>query len=214
MTAGPDQGALSGLVTGVSFLAGMAGAMVLARSPFPMPGASGEDLRTYFRGSARAARVNVSRQLVSTVALARFTVSVARLARRSGPGSTALTTTAVGGGALAVASLATAAVTAAQLTGPHDDDRTVALARRVFVSGGPVHCVGFGLLTGVLGLAGLRTGELPRPVAASALAAATSGVASPLYFVWERAGWLIPGGRFPGLVASGIAGARLARTIT
>jgi hypothetical protein len=34
---------------------------------------------------------------------------------------------------------------------------------------------------------------------------------SPLYFAARPAGWLIPAGRFPGLVATGIAGVRLAR---
>ena len=40
---------------------------------------------------------------------------------------------------------------------------------------------------------------------------AGSGLLSPLYFVWEPAGWLIPGGRFPGFIVSGIAGTLLAR---
>ena len=35
-------------------------------------------------------------------------------------------------------------------------------------------------------------------------------VLAPLYLVAEPFAWLIPAGRFPGLVVSGIAGARLA----
>lgn len=208
-----DPGALSGLWTGVSFLTGFGGAMLLANGPFPRPGATGEQIRGYFGESARAARFSATGQLTSTVALARFTASVARLAARSGPRSRALRAAALAGGGLAVASLSTAAVTHARLTGPGgaDDDRAVAMARRVFVAGGPVHGVGFGVLVGVLGVAGLRTGELPRPVAITALASAVSGILSPLYFLWEPAGWLIPGGRFPGLVVSGIAGVRLSR---
>jgi hypothetical protein len=73
-----------------------------------------------------------------------------------------------------------------------------------------VHTVGFGVLVGALGLAGLRTGELPRPLAVAALASATASLLSPLYFVAEPAGWFIPAGRFSGLLVSGIAGARLA----
>ncbi len=38
---------------------------------------------------------------------------------------------------------------------------------------------------------------------------AASGMLSPLYFVTKPAAWLIPAGRFSGLVVSGIAGARL-----
>jgi hypothetical protein len=65
------------------------------------------------------------------------------------------------------------------------------------------------VLTGALALAGLRTGELPRPVAIAGLASAASGLLSPLYFLDERAGGLIPVGRFSGLVVCGIAGVRL-----
>jgi CHASE2 domain-containing sensor protein len=81
----------------------------------------------------------------------------------------------------------------------------------MFTAGGPVHGVGFGVLIGSLGLAGLRTGELPRPLALVGLASAAAGSLSLLYFVWEPAAWFIPAGRFSGLLVSGIAGVRLAR---
>ncbi len=118
---------------------------------------------------------------------------------------------AAAGGGLAATSLATSAVTHAMLTGQNDADDAAKLARREFVAGGPVHGVGFGVLTGALALAGLRTGELPRPVAITGLVSAASSLLSPLYFVWEPAGWLIPAGRFSGLLVSGIAGVRLGR---
>ncbi len=135
---------------------------------------------------------------------------MAELTRRAGLRSSALA--AVAGGGLAAASLATSAVTHTTITLlKDDDDRAATLARRAFVAGGPVHGVGFGVLTGVLALAGLRAGELPRRVAITGLASAALSVLSPLYFVWEPAGWLIPAGRFSGLLVSGIAGVRLAR---
>ena len=71
--------------------------------------------------------------------------------------------------------------------------------------------MGFGLLMVALGLAGLRTGELPRPVAITALASVPPNLLGPLYLVAEPAGWLIPLGRFPGLIVTGIAGARLSQ---
>jgi hypothetical protein len=67
-----------------------------------------------------------------------------------------------------------------------------------------------GLLAGV-GFVGGVAGELPRPVAITGLASAALSVLSPLYFIWEPAGWLIPAGRFSGLLVGGIAGVRLAR---
>ena len=74
-----------------------------------------------------------------------------------------------------------------------------------------VHTPAFGVLLSALGVAGLRTGELPRPLALAALASASTCLLAPLYLVAEPLGWFIPAGRFPGLVVSGIAGVQLAR---
>ena len=213
MTSLRVPGALSGPLAGTSFIAGVAGAVALSESPYPRPGAQPADVRRYFRGSPGAARVSVVGQLVSAASLARFTASVAKLAGRSGRGSRGLRTAAVGGGVIAAASLAASALCAAALTGSRgeQDASAVALHRLMFAAGGPVHGAGFGALVGALGLAGLRTGELPRPLAMAALVSATAGLLSPLYFVTDRAVWFIPGGRFSGLVVSGISGVLLAR---
>jgi hypothetical protein len=214
VTAGspPDRGALSGPLAGVSFIAGVAGAMALADLPYPRPGSDPAQIQQYFRQNAGPARLSAAGQAVSAVALVRFTASVARLAGRTGRGSRMLQAAAVAGGGLAAVSLATASVCAAALTGRQGRDKSgaAALARRGFVAGGPVHAVGFGFLVGALGLAGLRTGELPRPLSIAGLASAGTSLLSPLYFVAEPAGWFIPVGRFSGLLVSGIAGVRLA----
>src|SRR5918993_5292103 len=81
-----DCGALSGTLAGVSFVGGVAGAMALADSPYPRPGSEPAEIRRYFRGNAGAARLSVVGQLISAASLARFTASVARLAKRSGRG--------------------------------------------------------------------------------------------------------------------------------
>ena len=81
----------------------------------------------------------------------------------------------------------------------------------MFAAGVPVHGVGSGVLIGSLSLAGLSTGELPRPLALAGLASAAAGSLPPLYLVWEPAAWFIPGGRFSGLLVSSLAGVRLAR---
>jgi hypothetical protein len=87
----------------------------------------------------------------------------------------------------------------------------IRLARRAFLAGGPIHGVGFGLFVGALGLAGLRTRKLPRPVALTALASVPPNLLGPLYLLAEPAGWFVPAGRFPGLIVAGIAGARFSR---
>jgi hypothetical protein len=208
-----DPGAMSGLLTGVSFIGGVGGAVALADSPYPRPGSEPAEVRRYFTENSRSARLSATGQLISTASLARFTVSVARLAARSGQGSRGLRAAALAGGGIAAASLATSGLCTLALSGRwgKDDENAARLARRAFAAGGPIHGVGFGVLTGVLALAGLRTGELPRPVAITGLVSAASGLLSPLYFVKEQAGWFIPVGRFSGLLVSGIAGVRLGR---
>ena len=208
-----DPGALSGPLAGVSFVGGVAGAMALADSPYPRPGSEPAEFRRYFRGSSGAARLSVVGQLVSASSLARFAVSVARLAARSGRGSRGLQAAALAGGGLAAASLATSALLSAALTGRRgeQDASAAALHRLMFAAGGPVHGVGFGVLVGSLGLDGLRTGELPRPLAQAGLASAAAGLLSPLYFVAKPAAWFLPAGRFSRLLVSGIAGVRLGR---
>ena len=209
----PDPGARSGILVGASFVAGVAAALSLADAPYPRPGSEPVDIQRYFRDNPVAARISVVGQLISAASLARFTASVARLASRSGRGSGGLRKTAVAGGALATASLATSALLSAMLTGRRGEQEpdAAALHRWGFAAGGPVHGAGFGLLVGSLGLAGLRTGELPRPLAIAGLASAVAGLLSPLYFAWEPAAWFIPAGRFSGLLVSGVAGARLSR---
>ena len=102
-----DRGAVSGLLTGLSFVAGVGGGSALADSPYPRPGSEPAEVRRYFTENVRSARLSATGQLVSSASLARFTASVARLAGRSGKGSEGLRKAALAGGALAAASLAT-----------------------------------------------------------------------------------------------------------
>ena len=208
-----DTGAVTGAIAGVGFIVGLAGAMARSEHPYPRPGSTGEEIRRYFTQPSRAPLFSVAGQLISAAALARFTASVTRLAGRAGARRHTLQAVAVTGGAIATAGLAASAVTAAALTTERsaDPDQAVRFARRAFLAGGPVHGVGFGLLIGVLGLAGQSTGELPRPVVLTALAAAPPNLLAPLYLLAEPAGWFIPAGRFPGLIVAGIAGVRLSR---
>jgi hypothetical protein len=212
-TSPPDRGALSGLLAGLSFIGGIGGANALADLPYPRPGSAPSQVRQYFTQNAGPTRLSAAGQAISAVSLARFTAAVARLAGRADRGSRTLQTAAVAGGALAAASLAASAACTAALSGPwgRREASAATLARRGFLAGGVIHTPAFGILIGALGLAGLRTGELPRPVAITALASASTCLLSPLYFVAEPLAWFIPAGRFPGLIVSGIAGVRLAR---
>lgn len=214
--------AVTGPLVGAAFLGGVGTAVKLSDHPYPRPGADADAIRTYFTDGARGARVSATGQLVSATTLAAFSGAVASFARRSGrrglrrrrdPAADRLAAAAVAGGAVASAALAASGLHAAALTTRRaaDPGRAVALHRRAFLAGGPTHGAGFGLLLGALGLAGLRGGTLPRPLAVAAVAAAVPNLLGPLYLVAEPAGWFIPMGRFPGLIVTGVAGAHIAR---
>ena len=138
---------------------------------------------------------------------------MARLAGRTGRGSTTLRAMAVAGGGLASLCLAASATAAAALTaGPgRDQDRARSLHRLVFTLGGPVHGAGLALLLGALGLAGQRTGALPRPLTTAALASAGVDALAPVVLAVPKAAPVVPAGRFPTFIVLGISGVRLAR---
>ena len=79
-----DPAALSGVLTGVSFVGGLVTGLSLADAPFPQPGADVKDVQKFFLGSSGPERINVTGQLLSAASLAVFSRSVARLAGRTG----------------------------------------------------------------------------------------------------------------------------------
>ncbi len=202
--------AWSGPLTGATFLTGVFGGIVLADSPFPRPGSPNSAFRDYYERNPSSAVMSAAGQLASTACLAQFALTVNHLARRVG--SPWLRIANAAGAAVAVAGLAASGVTTAQLRGParHDPARAARLARRSFVAGGPVHGVGFGLMTGALALAGRQAGVLGPGAARVGLVSASAGMLCPAYFLAEPAGWLIPVGRFTGLAVVAAAGRRLA----
>jgi hypothetical protein len=208
-----DPGALSGALAGPSFVGGLATGLSLADAPFPLPGADVKDIQRFFIGTAGPERINVTGQLISAASLAQFTVSVARLAGRVDRGSKALRAAAIAGGALATASLAASAAAAAALTAApgRDEKKARRLHRFVFNAGGAVHGAGLALLLGALGMAGLRSGALPRPLAVAALTSGGVDALAPMVLAVPKAAPVIPAGRFPSFVVLGLAGVRLAR---
>jgi hypothetical protein len=208
-----DRAALSGPLSGLVFLAGLAGALSTADVPYPRPGSDAETIRRFFVGNRGSARLSAVGQVLSAALLGRFTVSVVRLAGAAGPGSRPLRAAAALGGATAATTLATSGLLTAALTTDRaaDDDRAVALHRRAFLAGGVAHGVGYGLLVGALGMAGERTGVLPRVWARVAMGSAGANLLTPLYLVAEPAAVVIPAGRFSGLVLQTVAGLRMAR---
>ena len=208
-----DPVALGGLLAGPVFIAGLAAGLSLADVPFPRPGADVQDVQRFFLGNAGPERINLAGQSLSALCLAGFTVSAAHLAGRAGTRARTLRAATVAGGALATASLAASVTAAAMLTGPagRDEDKARALHRFLFRAGGPVHGAGLALLLGALGLAGRRTGDLPRPLTVAALTTAGVDSLAPAVLLFPQAALVIPAGRFPTFAVLGVAGVRLAR---
>ncbi|MEZ4864926.1 MAG: hypothetical protein R3C14_26670 [Caldilineaceae bacterium] len=208
-----DPTALAGPLIGLTFLASFITAMARATAPYPRPDATPAQIQRYFQGEASSARISAAGQLLSSVAVLAFTTTVLKLVEESAEDARGLETVTIAGGGLATAGLATSALCAVALIGEagEDPEQATSLSRWAFLGGGLVHGVGFGLLVGALGWAGLRTGKLHRRLAQAALASGAAGMLTPLYLLAEPAGWIIPVGRFSGLLISGIAGVQLAR---
>jgi hypothetical protein len=66
-------------------------------------------------------------------------------------------------------------------------------------------------LRGALGLAGRRTGALPRPLTTAALVSAGVDALAPVVLAVPRAALVVPAGRFPTFIVLGISGVRLAQ---
>lgn len=199
----------SGPLAGASFVAGIAGAMILSDAPYPRPGADVATVQRYFSGNAGAARMSVAGQLVSAASLAVFTRSVVRLAERSG--DRGLRIRALAGGTVATLTLVVSALASAALTGGpgRDGVRAARLHRLVFLTGGAAHNVGLGLLVSSLGRAGSRSGELPASLTRAAAAASTVALLSPLSLAAPPTMVAIPAGRFSSLLVSGLSGPRI-----
>jgi hypothetical protein len=208
-----DPGALSGPLAGVTFVASLIALNALSEARYPTPGAAPSVIRRFFSKEHKAARLGATAQLACAACLARFAKSATVLAGRAKHDSGGLRAASAAGGVLASTSLAASALTTAALTTrrAEREESADALYRLMFVTGGPVHGVGLGLLVGALGVSGLITGELPPRLSKTALAASAAGALSPLALVARPGIVFIPLGRLSALLVIGIAGVRLAR---
>jgi hypothetical protein len=205
-------GAVGGLLAGLGFFGGIAAAKATEKSEYPRPGSSPEVVQNYFTESATPARMSVAGLAVSTWGLAKFTGAVARLSGRSGAGSRALAAAAVAGGGFAVVTQAVSAMATAANTSKDNHPQTTADLRQVsYLVGGPVHGVGYGILSGALGVAALKTGRLPKPLAIASVVTAPIGILGPLALLKKEAMMALPIGHMLSLLISGAAGVQLAR---
>jgi hypothetical protein len=206
-----DLGALSGPLAGVTFVGGLAAGLAVADAPYPRPGAEPAAIRRYFEGSARGPDQHRRPAAVGGIARA-----LHRHGRRSRARRALAPAARADDGSGRPRDRVAGRVRADQF-GAHARRRREQCGRRR-AAPAPVRRrrPGAHRRLGRAGrlpfAAGRRTERLPRALTAAGFATAAIGAISPVSLVAEPVGWLIPAGRVSGLLVSGIAGARLARS--
>jgi hypothetical protein len=203
-----NPSALSGVLTGVSFLGGLAIGLSLADAPFPQPGADVKAIQKFFQASSGAGRINVAGQLLSAASWPYFrdrsrnwpVAADPRCSRPPSPGEHS----------------PAPRWPPPRQPPPHSHRNAVVTTIRpghyiAFCSLREGRCTAMAWRCCSAHLDWPACGALPRPLAIAALAAAAVDALAPLVLALPRAALVIPAGRFPSFVIMGIAGYRLAR---
>lgn len=192
------------LLAGVSLALLLAGLVLSAAlgGLFPSPYAHAATIQHYFLSHPEAVRAGGILTFASSVPLAIYAATASARLRQLGvtaPGATI----ALVGGALSAGALSLAGLlqwTLAQAPVRTDQSLVRALQDLTFLTGGVMHVVFLGLLVAGIAVPGWLVGLLPRPVAFSGLAIAAIAELSTLCLVWQPMSFLLPLGRFPGLL--------------
>jgi hypothetical protein len=158
--------------------------------------------------AVKAAAVGV---FASSVPLAIYAATASARLRQLGvtaPGATI----ALAGGILAAGALGLGGLSLWTLSRPEvtaDEPLVRAIYFLVFLTGGPWHVVGLGLLLAGIAVPSLILGLLPRPVAWIGLVIAAIAEVTTLVLIWPGLDVLLPIARLSGLVWLIVAGAQL-----
>lgn len=213
--AGPPLPVVAG-VSAALFVAGLAVPAALSGEAYPAPGGGIGALQSYVSSHSDALRVGSLFHLASSIPLAVFTAAaVARLhalgVRAAGP------LIALAGGVLASAALALSASARWALaeSGSASSTSVIHVVNDVsYVAGGPWHVMALGLLIAGVAVSSAFHGLLPRGVWVPGVALAVICELAVLALVSDAAAYLLPVGRFGGLVWLIAAGAMLPRSRT
>jgi hypothetical protein len=206
---GPPLVVLAVIVVAL-FAGGLAIGAALAGVP-PFPFRSTPTIQDFFRahpGAVQAAAVGI---FGSSVPLAIYAATASARLRQLGvtaPGATI----ALAGGILSAAALGLAGLLIWTLSRPAvtvDPVLVRALYFLVYLTGGPAHVVGLGLLVAGIAVPSLILGLLPKRVAWAGLVIAVVAELSALVLIWPGLSVLLPIGRVPALVWLVVAGALL-----
>jgi len=184
------------------FVASLVAGGVLGEGTFPSPFADGERIAGYFSGNRRALQITGTLQFASAVPLAILAATAASRLQHLGVRAPGVTI-AFGGGTFSAAFLALSGLLQWTLARPAvqaEPGVVRALHDLTFLTGGPAHAVGLGLLVAGIAVPVLLLRLLPRWVGIAGLVIAVLAELSTLVLVAPAAAVLIPLSRFPGLL--------------
>jgi hypothetical protein len=198
---GPPLPMLGGLSLGFLLISLIASTAIAGRA-FPSPFSSSATIIGYVTQQHHAIAVQAVLQFASAIPLALYAATVHARLHRLGvraPGATI----ALVGGVLAASALLVSALFQWELARSAtrgDVSLLRALHDLTFLLGGPGHVVPLGLLIAGVAVPGWLGGLLPRTFALAGLGIAMVCELSTLSLVSDSAVFLLPLGRFPGLV--------------
>lgn len=183
------------LIAGLAVSAGLGGTI-------PSPFGSPTSIQHYFLMHPGAAKASGVLVFASSVALAIYAATASARLRQLGitaPGATI----GLAGGLLAASALSLSGLLQWTLSRPAvraDAALVRALHDLSFLTGGPAHVVGLGLLIAGIAVPALILGLLPRPLAWAGLVIAGVAELTTIVLIWPSLAVLLPIARFPGLI--------------
>jgi hypothetical protein len=206
---GPPLAVLAAIVV-VLFGGGLVVGVALGGVP-PFPFSATSTIQSFFRShpvAVQAAGVGI---FGSSVPLAIYAATASARLRQLGvtaPGATI----ALAGGILSAGALGLAGLLIWTLSRPVvtvDPVLVRAVYFLVYLTGGPAHVIGLGLLLAGIAVPALILGLLPRQLAWAGLVIAAIAESSVLVLVWPELSVLLPIARVPALIWLVVAGAQL-----
>ncbi len=197
---GPPLGLLA-VVSLLLLLAGLVASVALGGT-IPSPFGAAASIQHYFLAHPGAAKAGGVLAFASSIPLAIYAATASARLRQLGitaPGATI----ALAGGLLAASALTLSGLLQWTLSQPAvrgDSALVRALHDLAFLTGGPAHVVGLGLLIAGIAVPSLIVGLLPGPLAWAGLVIAGLAELTALVLVWPSLAVLLPIARFPGLI--------------
>ena len=193
-----DPRALGGVLFVALFISGLILGGALSSAPFPMPGASPQEVARYYSENRTAVLVGGSLQLRSCLALLVFSSSVTAFVRRTAGRRGALPALTSGGGLSAAALLLASALVGfvlALASGGLGLNLLGVLREMNFLTGGTLHVATLGLFVGAASIAARRAKALPSWIYGLGIVVAALAILSLASLFWFPATILIPLGR-------------------